>query len=890
MADLPGNRLQNSVSVPSPFSKIEPCQDGIVVEGVDIRWNTGAGTCLFSNMPVAMLWVDSTLAGLMSGIAAMVGPEQFSLALQSEGRKSVESDWLVIASHDDFREGFEALHSIATVAGWGNWQLITYDQAKRVCIFRAYNNWEGTYQKALGVSWGSGLLAGKFAGLCSKLFGTNCWATQTSFVAQGDAYDEFMVTPSTRSVEDEVNRLLESEQAIRADMAVALEMLRQKERLLNDQIRDRVKTEDQFRLLLETSPIAVAIFTFGDYKILFTNNQYTQLLSLKETLVSTAHPKAFFSDPTEFDLIIKRLRSDENIANILVQLSSFSGEKRWTQATFLKIKFQGMDCVLSWFYDVTEMRRARELAEETAKVKANFLANMSHEIRTPMNAIIGLSQLALSPEASVSDRVVSLEKILLASKNLLHILNDVLDFSKVEAGKVVIERTPFSLRNLVEQLQSLFLANAREKGLNFEAVVGPDAPLAVIGDSHRLSQILSNLLSNAVKFTERGKVTLKVQMKTLAASRVKVLFSVMDTGIGIPKEKLQQLFQAFSQLDASSTRRFGGSGLGLAISKKLLQLMESEFKIESVLGSGSTFSFEVWFDLPFSSEINRAGPPKSESMPDLASNGQRLRGKHILVAEDDLLNQEVVEKFLRMSGATVSLTSTGADVLALIEKRHFDAVLMDMHMPDMGGVEATRAIRKLDRFRQLPILALTAAVTSEDRDRCYSSGMNDFIPKPIDLDELVSKLTYWTSSEREDDRALSAPKDAARATRASAVTESKALGSTATVVALEGFDLTNLRRIMNDERAMIHLLKRFCNHNIDSLSQIKMAVESQQFGTAERLVHKLKGTAGNLGAMKLHSIATRLDNELKAGQCTAEAWSEFEKIFSHALGEIARLE
>jgi signal transduction histidine kinase/CheY-like chemotaxis protein/HPt (histidine-containing phosphotransfer) domain-containing protein len=677
--------------------------------------------------------------------------------------------------------------------------------------------------------------------------------------------------PGKRQKEDSTQNhgLLASEQATRADMAVALEMLRQGETLLDDQIKDRVKTEDQFRFLLETSPIAVAIFTFGDYKILFANHQYMQMLSLKETLVSTAHPKALFSDPDEFDSIMNRLRSDEKVTDALVQLGSFSGEKRWSQSAFLRIKFQSMDCVLSWFYDVTEMRRARELAEKAADVKTNLLANLSHEIRTPMNAIIGLSQLALSPEVSEGERVVSLKKILSASKNLVQILNDVLDFSKMEAGKVVIEKTPFSLKGLVEELQSLFSASAREKGLNFEVAIAPDAPLSVIGDSLRLNQILSNLLSNAIKFTEHGKVTFVVQLKAMAASRVKVLFSVRDTGIGIPNEKQQHLFQAFNQLDARATRRFGGSGLGLAISKSLLQLMESDFRIESALGSGSTFSFEIWFDLPFSfsSKVNLAGSPNCSSMSGLRSIEHCLRGKHILVAEDDLLNQEVVGQFLRISGATVEFSSTGEETLALLEKRHFDAVLMDMHMPDMSGIDATRAIRKIDRFRFLPILALTAAVTSEDRERCYGSGMNDFVPKPIDPDELVNKLAYWTSVESEADSAAITPK-----------------------VVLDGFDLTNLRRIMSDEKAMIHLLKRFCNHNVDSLIQIKAAIDAQQINTAERLVHKLKGTVGNLGAMDLYGVATRLDNELKAGHCASETWSEFEKIFVHTLNEIVRLE
>ncbi len=216
----------------------------IVVGGVEVAWNIPAGQCTFRDLPVALMWVDTTLAGLMAGLEAMVGPERFALALQAEGRKSVESDWMLISRYEDFREGFATLNKNAAIAGWGDWRLVSYDKAGQECLFQAYNNWEGLYQKALGVCWGSGLLAGKFAGICTKLFGTNCWATQTRFVARGDACDEFRVAPSPRNIESEIESLLVSDKATSADMAVALQMLRKTEASLRQQISGRRQTEE----------------------------------------------------------------------------------------------------------------------------------------------------------------------------------------------------------------------------------------------------------------------------------------------------------------------------------------------------------------------------------------------------------------------------------------------------------------------------------------------------------------------------------------------------------------------------------------------------------------------------------------------------------------------
>jgi rsbT co-antagonist protein RsbR len=216
-------------------SEVDPKSEHIKVSGINIEWDTNQGTCAFENLPVAMMWIDTTLAGLMSGVQAMVGTERFSLALQSEGRNSVEDDWQVISKFSDFGDGFKAIANIAAVAGWGDWNLVSMDQDSKKCRFRVKNSWEGRYQRSLGVCWKSGMLAGKLAGYCSKYFGTNCWARQTAFIAKGDSYDEFIIEPSDRSIEMEIENLLVSDEATRADMAVALQKLR-------EEVEDRKST------------------------------------------------------------------------------------------------------------------------------------------------------------------------------------------------------------------------------------------------------------------------------------------------------------------------------------------------------------------------------------------------------------------------------------------------------------------------------------------------------------------------------------------------------------------------------------------------------------------------------------------------------------------------
>jgi PAS domain S-box-containing protein len=386
---------------------------------------------------------------------------------------------------------------------------------------------------------------------------------------------------------------------------------------------------------------------------------------------------------------------------------------------------------------------AKDRAELLAKTKAQFLANMSHEIRTPMNAILGFSELALNknfpPEA-----VDYLQKINTASTSLLDILNDILDLSKLEAGRISIIPAPFHLDDLRGTLYSLFISVAQQQGLKFTLEVAPDVPLNVIGDALRLRQVLINLLGNAFKFTSSGSVSLCITLQQLDESEVRLLFCVKDTGVGIAVEDQHKLFQPFSQVDGSASRNVTGTGLGLAISRDLLKLMGSDFVLKSSAELGSSFSFELILGLSFLSEQDKVTPLES-----VRNFCPLLRGTKVLVAEDNFFNQQIVKELLSLSGIRVELASNGQEALIMLEQGDFDAVLMDLHMPVMDGFEATRQIRGLAQFATLPVIALTACVTQEDREECLAAGMNDFIGKPINTIQLLSTLAEWLNPDHE---------------------------------------------------------------------------------------------------------------------------------------------
>ena len=391
------------------------------------------------------------------------------------------------------------------------------------------------------------------------------------------------------------------------------------------------------------------------------------------------------------------------------------------------------------------LTQAKEAAEAASRAKSTFLANMSHELRTPMNAIMGLTQLALrrSPDPRLKDQLTKIDQ---ASNHLLGVINDILDISKIEAERLVLERTRFRLGEVLTNLDNLFAQRMAEKGLNLSIEVPAELrTLALAGDPTRLGQILFNLVGNAIKFTELGDVTVRVQRLASAPEQVYLRWEVEDTGIGISPEDRAKLFNAFVQADGSMTRKYGGTGLGLAISKRLVALMGGEIGVESLVGAGSTFWFTVRLDLASSDVDDRSSEAGDALAPDSPEARLKARwaGTRVLLAEDEPINQEVSRDFLEDAGLQVDLAEDGAAALALARTQPYALILMDMQMPRMNGMEATQAIRALPDYADIPILAMTANAFQEDRKACLEAGMNDHIAKPIEAPRLYETLLKW---------------------------------------------------------------------------------------------------------------------------------------------------
>ena len=654
-----------------------------------------------------------------------------------------------------------------------------------------------------------------------------------------------------------------------------------------------------------------------------------------------------------------------------------------------------------------ELMKAKEAAEQASKTKSEFLANMSHEIRTPMNAILGMIGLVEQQELTPRSREY-LEIINNSSQTLLRIINDILDFSKIEAGKLDIENIDFNLNEPLDMLIDMFRNKALEKEIELIVNIKPGVPMELRGDQFRLGQVLMNLISNAVKFTGNGEVELTIETKRIKRNSVTLMFSVRDTGIGIGREEMELLFDAFTQADGSTTRKYGGTGLGLAICKRLVEMMHGNIGVRSEVGQGSVFFFDVTLEkqktekkhsnagllslrkhpilladdnkafrvmmqemfmqfgieldavengeqafervatgdkkyglilldwrMPGSDGFTTAAkikahcgaekppivlmtafgerkdfeqrfeegidayllkPVKQYQMIELMleltgykkrnlkegfvetvstqkdADRQAIRGAFILLVEDNAINQRVAVEILRNVGVVADIAENGREAVSLLEHKKYDGVLMDIQMPEMDGYQATRIIREELKLTELPIIAMTANAMKGDKDKCIEAGMNDYVAKPIDTEQLFNTLKKWIK-----------PGDHPVAN----VPELKPISGTSIPDQLPGLDCKSaLRRLGDNTELFIDLLQNFVVENAEVYESIDKSIHDSDLETAHRFSHTLKGVSGNIGAQRVYLISQTMDKAIKekrledAERDLPELKNALEEVFS----------
>ena len=606
-----------------------------------------------------------------------------------------------------------------------------------------------------------------------------------------------------------------------ARQRVEAEQKKLDQRLRDQQFYTRSLIESNIDAIMTTDPSGI---------ITDVNKQMEALTGCTRDELIGAPFKNYFTDPERAEAGIKLVLNEKKVTDY--ELTACNRDGKQTVVSYNATTFYDRDRVLQGVFaaarDVTERKRveaelqqAKAMAETASQTKSDFLASMSHEIRTPMNAIIGIADLlAKTPLSPDQDKYVQIFRR--AGDSLLNLVNDILDLSKVEASQLELERTGFSLNDLLEKVKEMVAVRAHEKGLALVCEIAPEVPGDLIGDPTRLRQVLLNLLGNAIKFTESGEVGLRVTPDENSSAPGVLRFTISDSGIGIPGEKLRAVFERFTQADSSTTRRYGGSGLGLTISKRLVELMGGCIKVESSVGKGSVFSFTVPLEI-------RAGVTRQAAVPAGTDPEPALPALHILLVEDSSDNRTITMAFLKDTPYRVEIAENGAVGYEKFTAGHYDLVLMDRQMPMMDGLTATRAIREWEQANHrppTPIIALTASALKGDQEKFVAAGCTAYLTKPIKQEVLLQAIKEYSVATPPSSKEESSRSD------------------------------TILVRV---NPRFADLIPEFLQNRRQDVIAMLSALDRGDFETVESLGHGMKGAGGSWGFHAITDIGAALE-------------------------------
>ena len=590
------------------------------------------------------------------------------------------------------------------------------------------------------------------------------------------------------------------------------------------------QAQQQLYAILNTSPIAASVIM--NNRISYVNNTAKQLFRLSDEQIADFDVTKIYQDPTTRQDMYDRILANGKIESIEIPLIKVDGEHFTALASYYQLDINGETATLFWAYDISELKRLNQQLEEAKveadsanKAKSDFLANMSHEIRTPMNAIIGMSYLAI-PEIKNKVAKDYVEKVHYSAQSLLTIINDILDLSKIESGHLEFESIPFVLSKPMKDVEQLMQIKAQEKGIYFSIEKGEGCERLLIGDPLRLFQVILNLVSNAVKFTDHGSVTLIAKVSEGSRNTANVAVSVTDSGIGISEANIKNLFDAFSQADTSTTRKYGGTGLGLNISQKLLHGMGSSMKVASEQGVGSQFSFCLTLPLANQEQADAHATLKHENKKAI-----RFRGQQLLLVEDNEFNQELAVAMLDKINLRVDIANDGKQSIDMAGRQAYPLILMDLQMPIMDGYQATTSLRKTGI--EIPIIAMSANVLSDVKERASLAGMVDFIDKPIDVNSLAQTLSKWLEFDYIESKSTDHPDNEASLKQS--------------IFSLRAANLFT----DNDEALLIRLINRFIEQAPGQLGVIEQSYAEGDIANVELIAHTLKSMSASIGGQQL---------------------------------------